>query len=158
MAQPQPRPVPSQRSSSADADSLDKKNEKDYYAPIVPATAGEIGASGDDADADALLEEEAEERPLPPLRYRLVAFSMIILFVTGSNYAEGVLSPLKPLLRKKLKITSESAYMLRLISRCAVRHSIEREFACQLHTAYPRRNRDGLLGRDIVSPAVRNDY
>lgn len=41
-----------------------------------------------------------------PTRYRVGAFLLVVLFSTGSNYAEGVISPLKTRLRKELKITS----------------------------------------------------
>jgi len=41
-----------------------------------------------------------------PLRYRLLAFSMIIFFATGSSFAENTLSPLKSTVRKELKVTN----------------------------------------------------
>ncbi len=41
-----------------------------------------------------------------PTRYRVAAFLLVVLFSTGSNYAEGVISPLKTRLRKELKITN----------------------------------------------------
>ena len=44
-----------------------------------------------------------------PMRYRLAAFSMILFFATGSSYCESTISPIKSILRKELKITSEYA-------------------------------------------------
>ena len=41
-----------------------------------------------------------------PLRHRLLAFSMIILFATGSSFAENILSPLKSTLKEELDINN----------------------------------------------------
>jgi hypothetical protein len=43
-----------------------------------------------------------------PLKYRMIALSMILFFSTGSSYLDAVISPLKSTLRKELSITSES--------------------------------------------------
>lgn len=47
-----------------------------------------------------------------PLRYRLLAFSMILFFATGSSFMQAIASPLKSTFRKKLGITSESTSVL----------------------------------------------
>lgn len=43
-----------------------------------------------------------------PMRYRLLAFSMILFFSTGSAFSEATLGPLKSTLLKQLKINSAS--------------------------------------------------
>lgn len=57
-------------------------------------------------DLPTLSEENVETRQVIPLKYRLVAFAMIVLFSTGSSYAQGVISPLKSTLRKELNINN----------------------------------------------------
>lgn len=42
-----------------------------------------------------------------PLAYRLIAFSMILFFATGSSYMQSVASPLKSTYKEKLNINSE---------------------------------------------------
>ncbi|WVF71060.1 hypothetical protein IAT40_005857 [Kwoniella sp. CBS 6097] len=45
-----------------------------------------------------------------PLRYRLVAFSMVIFFNTSSSFSESTLSPLKSTFREKLGVTSKCSF------------------------------------------------
>jgi len=42
-----------------------------------------------------------------PNSYKLLAFSMIILFNTSSSFSESTLSPLKGIFRKELDVTSK---------------------------------------------------
>lgn len=65
-----------------------------------------------DLDEKDTKEESMAEQPVGPsvipMKYSLLAFSMIVFFATGSSFAEGTLGPLKSTLRKELKISSES--------------------------------------------------
>lgn len=64
-----------------------------------------------DLDEKDTKEESTAEPPVGPsvipMKYSLLAFSMIVFFATGSSFAEGTLGPLKSTLRKELKISSE---------------------------------------------------
>nr|XP_018999164.1 uncharacterized protein I203_08308 [Kwoniella mangroviensis CBS 8507]OCF62625.1 hypothetical protein I203_08308 [Kwoniella mangroviensis CBS 8507] len=55
-------------------------------------------------------EEQDEEGPSPsrfiPLKYRLIAFSMVVFFNTSSSFSESTLSPLKSTFREQLKVTN----------------------------------------------------
>ncbi|GFZ49838.1 hypothetical protein JCM24511_07241 [Saitozyma sp. JCM 24511] len=70
------------------------------------------GQSPNDIDGVPVLpgdvppEDASFDQAQIPLRYRLLAFSMIIFFSTGSSYYENVLSPLKSTLLKELKINN----------------------------------------------------
>lgn len=64
-----------------------------------------------DLDEKDTKEESTAEQPVGPsvipMKYSLLAFSMIVFFATGSSFAEGTLGPLKSTLRKELKISSK---------------------------------------------------
>lgn len=57
---------------------------------------------------EALVDEDAPPAVVIPLKYRISAIILIILFGTGNTYAGFVLGPLKTRLVRELKITSES--------------------------------------------------
>lgn len=59
---------------------------------------GEEGALGEDGEAAPAI--------IIPLKYRIAAIILIILFGTGNTYAGFVLGPLKTRLVRELKITS----------------------------------------------------
>jgi len=71
-----------------------------------------MGAHRTPSDHDEKIESETDqpatttETKVIPLRYRLAVFFMILVFATGSSYAEATLSPLKSTLVKKLKINN----------------------------------------------------
>jgi hypothetical protein len=71
-------------------DSPERVDEKDILEPNVPS--------------------ESTVYDLP-MKYRIAAFSMIVLFSTGSAFAEYTLGPLKSTLIKNLGITSKLAYV-----------------------------------------------
>ncbi|WWD09701.1 hypothetical protein V865_007829 [Kwoniella europaea PYCC6329] len=58
-------------------------------------------------------DEQDEEGPSPnrfiPLKYRLIAFSMVVFFNTSSSFSESTLSPLKSTFREQLKVTTISS-------------------------------------------------
>jgi hypothetical protein len=57
---------------------------------------------------EAMIDEDAPPAVIIPLKYRITAIVLIILFGTGNTYAGFVLGPLKTRLVRELKITSES--------------------------------------------------
>jgi hypothetical protein len=67
-----------------------------------------------DPTGEELLVEHGEDvdpgRVAPgaiPVRYKVLAFSMIIFFNTGSSFSESTLSPLKGIFRRELGVTSK---------------------------------------------------
>ena len=78
--------------------------EKDKVAVAGTALPQLKSETSDEMPAEA--DEELDKREIP-MRYRLAAFSMILFFATGSSYCESTISPIKSILRKELKITSE---------------------------------------------------
>jgi hypothetical protein len=101
-------PTPS--SSSIEEKSTSTINPTLGHLAKITSLAGQ---SPNDIDGVPVLprdvppEDASFDQAQIPLRYRLLAFSMIILFSTGSSYYENVLSPLKSTLLKELKINSE---------------------------------------------------
>lgn len=121
--------------------------------------------AGDPEDSDALCDDASFDRAQIPQRYRICAFLMIILFSTGSSYAENVITPLKTRILKELKITSalandtswqEGQAGIRDVLtkyRRPVWCGRECELARKLYPPDHRRYRYGLLGSYLVSIA-----
>ena len=85
------------------------RQESTTAAPATKEYEESLSKEGDltaDHELPILRDEGPEERERIPLRYRLIAFAMILMFSTGSSYAEAVLSPLKSTLRKELHINN----------------------------------------------------
>ncbi|WVQ95901.1 hypothetical protein IAU59_003000 [Kwoniella sp. CBS 9459] len=61
---------------------------------LVPELAGDVSPGLQDAEV------------VIPWKYRLMAFSMIIFFATGSSFLENIAAPLKSTFRKELGITN----------------------------------------------------
>jgi hypothetical protein len=108
------------KTSSPPTPSSSSIDEKPTIPPPTNPTLGHLakitslaGQTPNDIDgvpvlpADVPPEDASFDQAQIPLRYRLLAFSMIIFFSTGSSYYENVLSPLKSTLLKELKINSE---------------------------------------------------
>lgn len=68
--------------------------------------SGERHLPAEEDHLPSLLGENVEPPPTIPLKYRLVAFVMIVFFSSGSSYAQAVISPLKSTLRKELGINN----------------------------------------------------
>jgi hypothetical protein len=74
---------------------------------------GPAGDSGSYPQLDYVQDESRTDKNEIPWLYRIVAFSMIVLFAFGSSFSESTFGPLKSTLRKELGITSE-CYACRL--------------------------------------------
>lgn len=64
-----------------------------------------------DEEGNPITEEEAKPAVIIPLKYRITAIILIILFGTGNTYAGFVLGPLKTRLVRELQITSKSRFV-----------------------------------------------
>lgn len=83
------------------APSLDNSSpEKDVHGPSADS-AGRVPQLEYDA-----AQAHADKNEIPWL-YRIIAFSMIVLFAFGSSFSESTFGPLKSTLVKELGITSE---------------------------------------------------
>jgi hypothetical protein len=85
--------------------------EKDKLPAVDDVTLPKLTAAhGGDHTGDS---ESSREDPSLfdkrqiPAKYRYIAFSMIVFFATSSSYCEATITPIKSILRKELKITSE---------------------------------------------------
>lgn len=65
-----------------------------------------LGEDGEDGFV-----EDVPPAVIIPLKYRITAIILIILFGTGNTYAGFVLGPLKTRLVRELKISSESTVL-----------------------------------------------
>lgn len=77
-------------------------------ATIDGGSEKKVQLDGIDGD-EAFVEDDAPPAVIIPLKYRITAIVLIILFGTGNTYAGFVLGPLKTRLVRELQITSESA-------------------------------------------------
>ncbi|WVQ75748.1 hypothetical protein IAR50_005379 [Cryptococcus sp. DSM 104548] len=104
----QQRPASARSSSNASDSLLDDNKEKDLLPvpdqhdqlsglPALTQLSSHLNAEGPEVD------EELEEIPM---KYRIMAFAMIIFFATGSSFMQGVASPLKSTYKKKLGINN----------------------------------------------------
>ncbi|WVF68348.1 hypothetical protein IAT40_003113 [Kwoniella sp. CBS 6097] len=97
-------PSPTSTSPVSASPSLSEK-DKDPLALTGPPDDLQ-GQVPELTDTDGIPQGLEEKEIAIPWKYRLVAFSMIIFFATGSSYLENVAAPLKSTFRKELKITN----------------------------------------------------
>ncbi|WRT69852.1 uncharacterized protein IL334_006843 [Kwoniella shivajii] len=77
-------------------------------APVLPRLENQNGfseGSSEDHSSSPYLEKEEIVDDIP-WKYRLLAFSMIIFFATGSSFLDGITSPLKSTFKKELNVSN----------------------------------------------------
>jgi hypothetical protein len=100
-------------------------------SPSLEGTSPEKNGYGQPAESSGRVpqleydttEAQVDKNEIPWV-YRIIAFSMIVLFAFGSSFSESTFGPLKSTLVKELGITSESSGELGRCAdliRCAVR-------------------------------------
>lgn len=98
-------------SSSSNSDAIEGKedlaaSQYDTISGQLPELAA-VGSNMDRKNEENGPRAGEELETVIPLAYRLIAFSMILFFATGSSYMQSVASPLKSTFKEKLNINSE---------------------------------------------------
>ncbi|KAL7424462.1 hypothetical protein Q5752_000146 [Cryptotrichosporon argae] len=92
--------------ASVDSDGYDAVREPSR-TPASPQPASPVLVDEKDGlEDDAVAGTASSYLGDIPYRYRLLAFSMILLFATGSSFAQDVLSPLKSTIKKELGVNN----------------------------------------------------
>ncbi|WWC64309.1 uncharacterized protein I303_106919 [Kwoniella dejecticola CBS 10117] len=78
------------------------KEPAENVGPIVPT----LVSPPEKPAAKSVLPESHDRQVAIPLRYRLIAFSMILFFATGSSFMQGISSPLKSTFKTELGLTN----------------------------------------------------
>ncbi|WVQ84824.1 hypothetical protein IAT38_006981 [Cryptococcus sp. DSM 104549] len=97
-----PSPRPESTISEKDVERASNTDKYDGPSGAVPTLASQPLQSEQDGEIGVAEELEVEI----PLKYRIMAFSMILFFSTGSSWMQGVSSPLKSTFKKQLGITN----------------------------------------------------
>ncbi|AAW46646.1 hypothetical protein CNBI0430 [Cryptococcus deneoformans B-3501A] len=97
-------------SSSSNSDAIEGKedlaaSQYDTISGQLPELAA-VGSNMDRKNEENGPRAGEELETVIPLAYRLIAFSMILFFATGSSYMQSVASPLKSTFKEKLNINN----------------------------------------------------